>query len=167
MSTLYKSRFFPHPMVSLLLLVVWLMLNNSISAGNIVLGSFLAIVIPILTAPLQTPQPKLKKPLLAVYYVLQLAWDIIVSNFQVANMVIRPPKLLQPGFIAVPIDLDTVTAITILASTVSLTPGTVSSDISDDNKWLYIHVLNLENEEELIATIKQRYEKLLKEIFEC
>lgn len=167
MSTLKGSRFLPYPLTSLLLFFVWLMLNNSLSAGHIVLAIFFAMGIPILTAPLTSPQPTIKKPLLAIYYVLQLVWDIIVSNFQVARMMLKPSAQLQPGFIAVPIDLSTDAAITILASTISLTPGTVSSDISNDNKWLYIHVLHLTDEEELISTIKLRYEKLLKEIFEC
>ncbi|MCL6416873.1 Na+/H+ antiporter subunit E [Aestuariirhabdus sp. Z084] len=161
------SRLFPHPMTSLLLLVVWLLLNNSIDPGHIVLGSFLAILIPILTAPMQYPQPILKKPLLAVYYVLQLAWDILLSNFQVARLVLGPVGRLRPGFIAIPLELETEVAITILANTISLTPGTVSADVSDDHCWLYVHVLNLGDEEALIRTIKQRYEAPLKEIFGC
>ncbi|RRJ83813.1 Na+/H+ antiporter subunit E [Aestuariirhabdus litorea] len=160
-------KLFPHPGTSLLLLLVWLLLNNSLSAGQVVLGSLLAVAIPLLTAPLQYPQPTFHKPWIAFLYVLRVVWDIIVSNFQVARQVLGPIGRLRPAFIAIPLDIEAEVAITILANTISLTPGTVSTDLSKDHRWLYVHVLNLEDEEELIRTIKQRYETPLKEIFGC
>ncbi|WP_426416200.1 Na+/H+ antiporter subunit E [Aestuariirhabdus sp. LZHN29] len=167
MSNNDSFRLFPHPGTSILLLIVWLLLNNSIDPGHIVLGSLLGIVIPLLTAPLQYPQPPMRKPGLAIYYVLQLVWDIILSNFQVARQVLGPIDRLRPAFIAVPLELEAEVAIAILANTISLTPGTVSADLSEDHRWLYVHVLNLHDEDQLIRTIKQRYEAPLKEIFPC
>jgi multicomponent K+:H+ antiporter subunit E len=83
-------------------------------------------------------------------------------------LVIGPMNKIKPGFIAVPIDLTGTLPVTVLASTVTMTPGTVSADISKDEKWLYVHVLNLPNDEqEVIDLIKQRYESRVKEIFGC
>jgi multicomponent K+:H+ antiporter subunit E len=162
-----KFRLFPMPAHSLLLFCVWLLLNNSISPGHIVLASFFAFIIPLLTSSLQDPQPKIRRPLLSLRYVLRVIGDIIVANFEVALLVVGPNRKLNPAFVAVPIEIAHKFPITILASTVSLTPGTVSAEVSENNQWLYVHVLNLDDKDALIASIKQRYEAPLKEIFQC
>ena len=111
---------------------------------------------------------KIKKPLKVVPYVLLVLKDIVVANIEVAILVIGPLKRIKPGFVAVPLDIHDTFPITILASTVTMTPGTVSSDVSSDNKWLYVHVLDMpDNEQEVIDLIKNRYESRVKEIFGC
>ena len=162
-----RFRLLPMPIHSLLLFVVWLLLNNTVAPGHLVLGAFLALTIPLLTSGMQSPQPNFHKPLVTVRYALMVIADIIVANFEVALLVMGPSKKLNPAFIAVPLDIQYELPITILASTVSLTPGTVSAEISEDKQWLYVHVLHMTNKDELIALIKQRYEKPLMEIFEC
>lgn len=162
------SRLFPMPLHSFLLLVVWLMLNTTLSLGHILLGSILAVVIPLLCAPLRVPQPTIKKPLKVVSYLLIVLKDIVVANIEVALLVVGPMRRIKPGFVAVPLDLSESLPITVLASTVTMTPGTVSAEVSKDNKWLYVHVLDMpENEQEVIDLIKQRYESRVKEIFGC
>ncbi|TDO95914.1 Na+/H+ antiporter subunit E [Marinomonas balearica] len=160
-------RLLPMPMHSLLLFVVWLMLNNSASVGHIVLALFFAITIPLLTSGMRDEKQKIKRPFLAVRYFFMVLGDIITANFEVAWLVVGPLKKLQPGFIAIPIDIESDLGITILASTVSLTPGTVSAEISEDKQWLYIHALHLTNEKELVDTVKTRYENPIKEILGC
>ncbi len=162
-----RFRLLPMPIHSLLLFVVWLLLNNSLAPGHLVLAVFFAIVIPLLTSGMQDPQPRFRKPLVTARYALRVLGDIVVANFEVAVLVIGPAKKLNPALIAIPLSIKHELTITILSSTVSLTPGTVSADISEDKKWLYVHVLNLTNKEALIALIKQRYERPLMEIFEC
>jgi multicomponent K+:H+ antiporter subunit E len=155
------------PIHSLLLFAVWLLLNNTVAPGHIVLATFLAIVIPLITSGMQDSQPSFHKPLVTLRYVVMVIGDIIVANFEVAALVIGPNKKLNPAFIAVPIEIEHELPITILASTVSLTPGTVSAEISEDKQWLYVHVLHMTDKDELIALIKQRYERPLREIFKC
>ncbi len=162
-----RFRLFPMPAHSLLLFVVWLLLNNTLAAGHIVLASFFAILIPLLTSNLQDPQPSFKSPLLCLKYALRVIGDIIVANFEVALLVLGPTRKLNPAFVAIPIDIAHKFPITILASTVSLTPGTVSAEISADERWLYVHVLHLTDKEALISLVKHRYEAPLKEIFKC
>jgi multicomponent K+:H+ antiporter subunit E len=96
-----------------------------------------------------------------------LLGDIIVSNIIVAKQVLGSPERLQPGFVVIPLDLTEALPITMLASTISLTPGTVSIEISEDQKALYVHALHVTDETVLVDRIKHRYEKPLKEIFEC
>lgn len=160
-------KVFPMPVHSLLLFVVWLLLNNSASAGHIVLALFFAVTIPWLVADMRDEHPKILKPWLAIRYILMVMKDIITANVEVALLIVGPIKKLKPGFVAIPIDIDSDLGITILASTVSLTPGTVSTEVSKDKAWLYIHALHLDNEAELIASVKERYEAPIKEIFGC
>lgn len=178
MSRKTALKIFPAPATSLLLLMVWLLLNNSISVGHLILGGVLAIVIPILTEPFRDEHSFVKKPLLAVKQLLIVLYDIITANMQVAVLILGPNKKLSPAFIKVPLDMHEALPITLLASTVSLTPGTVSAEVypvtenhidnmDHEQKYLLIHVLNLKDEEQLIQQIKQRYEAPLKEIFQC
>ncbi|MGR0278280.1 Na+/H+ antiporter subunit E [Marinomonas dokdonensis] len=160
-------KLLPMPFHSLLLFSVWLLLNNSISAGHIVLALFFALTIPWLIADMHEKHPRIKKPWLAVRYSFMVIKDIITANLEVALLIIGPVKKLTPGFVAIPINLDSDLGITVLASTVSLTPGTVSAEVSEDKAWLYIHTLHLEDEAALIDLIKQRYEAPIKEIFQC
>lgn len=173
-----RFKWLPTPFMSLLLFLVWLLLNNSLSVGHILLAAILAIVIPLAINPFRTKQPLIIKPGLAFRHLLLVLYDIITANVEVAMLILGPTKKLTPGFVKVPLDLTHSMPITILASTVSLTPGTVSAEVypwaesvSDDKtpeqKYLLIHVLNLQDEQALINTIKERYEAPLKEIFQC
>lgn len=172
------NRYFPAPATSILLLIVWLLLNNSVSFGQILLGSFLAFVIPKITQPFTDDHPKIKRPWLAIKQLLLVLFDIITANIQVAMLIIGPNKKLRPAFIKVPLDMTEALPITLLASTVSLTPGTVSAEVypiseehddwdKQEQKYLLIHVLDLNDEDKLIEQIKKRYEAPLKEIFQC
>jgi len=160
------KRILPMPLHSTLLLLVWLLLND-FSAGHIVLGSILAILIPLITYPFAEHQNQIQRPLLVIPYVLRLLWDILISNLDVARRVLTSNRNLKPGFIAYPLQLNDDFPMTILASTISLTPGTVSVDFSEDKKWLYIHALHIDSEQEIINFIRQRYEQPLQEIFAC
>ncbi len=160
------KRLFPMPMHTIILLVVWLLLNE-INFGHLVLGLILAILIPWVAAPLSDPHARVKKPLSALRYVIRLLGDIVVSNFEVAGRILRPNRHLRPGLIALPLDLSGNFPLAVLASTISLTPGTVAVDFSEDMKWLYIHALHIEDEQKLIQRIKSRYETPLREIFAC
>ncbi|MGK0371636.1 MAG: multicomponent K+:H+ antiporter subunit E, partial [Glaciecola sp.] len=78
------SRLLPMPLHSLTLLIVWLMLNTTVSLGHILLGAVLGIVIPLLCAPLRVPQPKVEKPFKALAYIFVVLKDIVVANIEVA-----------------------------------------------------------------------------------
>lgn len=155
---------FPMPFHTVVLILVWLFLND-FSIGHLVLGFFLSIGICWLVAPMSDDHPRVKKPFKAIRYVLVVLWDILLSNFEVAARVLSPNSSLCPAVVALPLDLEGDFPLAILASTISLTPGTVSIDFSEDMKWLYIHVLHMNTEEEVVDSIKQRYEAELMEIF--
>ena len=173
-----KFRWLPTPYRSALLFVVWLLLNQSVEAVHLFFGALLAVLIPLLTLRFRDPQPLIERPILALRYILRVFGDIVTANAQVAVLILGPKSRLNPAFVKVPLDLNHELPITILASTVSMTPGTVSAEVYPaleslaegepmPQRWLLIHVLNLTDEAELIASIKQRYEAPLKEIFQC
>ncbi len=160
------KRLFPMPLHAVMLTLVWLFLND-FSTGHLVLGLMLSIGICLLVAPMSDDHPKVKKPFKALKYFLMVLWDILLSNFEVAIRVLSPNSSLRPGLVALPLDLEGEFPLAVLASTISLTPGTVSVDFSEDMKWLYVHVLHMKTEDDVIQSIKQRYETPLKEIFSC
>ena len=157
---------FPHPFVTLLLTVVWILLQNQLSAGMVVVGLILGIIIPRATAAWWPDRPKgfhLGK--MAVYCVIVM-WDIVVANVQVAWIVLtKPNSKLRPAWVVIPLDLVQPEAITILAGTITLTPGTVSADLSDGGHSLLVHALHTDDPDAVRDEIKDRYERRLKEIF--
>jgi multicomponent K+:H+ antiporter subunit E len=161
------SRIFPHPLLTLLLVAVWQMLVNYISLGTLVFGLILGIVIPLVTAPYWPDRARLKNPAMIVEFVLVVLWDIVVANIVVARTILfTRNEDMRSTWITVPLDLRTPEAITVLAGTITMTPGTVSSDVSADGRSLLVHCLDAPHPDTVRDTIKHRYERRLKEIFE-
>jgi multicomponent K+:H+ antiporter subunit E len=157
----------PHPLLSLLLVILWLLLFNTVSLAHVLFGLLLGILVPLFTQRFWPGSPRVRRPLLLARYGLLVLGDILIANVQVARLILGPVDRLRPAFLAYPLELREDFSITLLASTISLTPGTVSADISVDRRTLLIHALDVEDEAALVAQIKQRYETPLKEIFEC
>lgn len=157
----------PHPLLTLLLIVVWQMLVNDVTAGSLVLGLIFALVIPILTGPYWPDRPKLKHPLKFLGFAMIVLWDICVANLVVARIILfRRNAEIRSRWISVPLDLTSPEAITVLAGTITMTPGTVSSDISACGRALLVHCLDADDPNAIRDQIKDRYERRLKEIFE-
>ena len=161
------GRLLPHPVFSLVLLVVWLLLNNTVSAGHILLGGAIALILPWVTAAFWADRLHLHKPGLALRFLLLVIWDITVANIQVAKLILSFSRKPRPAFIHYPLDMDNDFAITVLAATISLTPGTVSIDVNADHSVLLLHCLDVDDEAALVSQIKSRYEAPIKEIFGC
>jgi multicomponent K+:H+ antiporter subunit E len=162
------KRLFPHPWLSIVLLVCWVLLMNDVSPGNLLLGAVLGIVIAFCIGEGLWLQPvRFGKPWLLVRLFGHVLIDIVVANVEVALLVLGPTKRLRPAFIEVPLDSTHEIALTALISIVSLSPGTLCAELSDDRTRLIVHVLDLADEAALVASIKSRYEAPLLEIFAC
>lgn len=156
----------PHPFLTLLLTVVWTLLQNNISAGMVVFGLILGIIIPRGTAVWWPDQPRSFRLSRMIPYILLVTWDILIANVQVGWIVLtRPNSKLRPAWVVIPLDLRQPEAITILAGTITLTPGTVSADMSDEGHSLLVHALDTGDPDAVRDQIKHRYERRLKEIF--
>ena len=156
----------PHPLLTLLLTIVWVVLQNEVSAGMAVFGLILGILIPWGTSVWWPDTPKGFRLGKMVIYCLIVMWDIIVANVQVAWIILTKSNAeLRPAWVVIPLELVQPEAITILAGTITLTPGTVSADLSNEGHSLLVHALHTDDPDGVRDEIKQRYEARLKEIF--
>jgi multicomponent K+:H+ antiporter subunit E len=161
-----RERLLPHPLLSLLLLVFWLLLSNGISPGQLLLGGVLGWAIPLFTRVYWPETLRPRRPLTLARLAAVLALDILVANVVVAWIAISRPHRVRPTFVEVPLDLRSDLAIAVFSHLVSLTPGTLSAHLSADRRTLAVHALDERSPERLAATLKARYESPLKEIFE-
>lgn len=159
------SKVFPKPILSFLLLLTWLLVQMSASLGNILMGSALAIIVPLYTTKFWPDAPNIRRYGLLLKYLAVFLWDVLVANIQVAYWIVLPQHKLRPRFVYIPLEIEHPFVITVFASTISLTPGTVSTHVSGDRKMLIVHCLNAADDQEMVDAIKDRYEKPLKEIF--
>lgn len=156
----------PHPLLTLILTIVWVLLQNDVTAGMVVFGIILGILIPWATSIWWPDTPQGFKMGKMVAYSFVVVWDIIVANIEVAWIVLTVPNSkLKPAWIVVPLEVKQPEAITVLAGTITLTPGTVSADLSDQGHSLLVHVLHTDDPDAVRDEIKQRYERRLLEIF--
>jgi len=160
------SRLFPHPLLSAALLAVWLLLNNTVAVGHVLLGAILAVVVPLAIEPFWPRERMFRRPQVLLRLVPIVLWDIVVANVTVARLVLGPLGRLEPRFIEVPLEVTHPFAISALASIVTMTPGTVSAVVSEDRRRLLVHGLHVPDEAAVIASIKARYEAPVKELFE-
>ena len=162
-----RRRWLPHPVTSVLLFVVWLLLNHALSAGHVVLGAAVGILIPLFTQRFFPESVYLRRPGTMLRFLVIVLWDIVVASITVTRLSLGPVSKLRPRFVRIPVALDDDFALTALASTISLTPGTVSAEIAPDRGHILIHALDVDDEAALVRTIKERYEAPIKEMFQC
>lgn len=160
-------KLLPHPLLTLLLTAVWLMLINTITLNGVIFGLIVGVLVPLFTAPYWPNRPTLRNPFMIAEYMLVVLADIVVANVIVAKIIMfKKNRDMKSGWITVPLELRTPEAITVLAGTITMTPGTVSSDLSADGRSLLVHHLDSDDPDALRDHIKHRYERRLMEIFE-
>jgi multicomponent K+:H+ antiporter subunit E len=160
------KRLLPAPLLSATLFLTWLLLNSTVDPAHLVLAAALAVVVPWFTEALRPERPRVRRPLAIVRLGLVVLWDIVLSNIEVAGRILGPESAINPRFVWVPLSLSDPHAILSLAGIITMTPGTLSADLSADRRYLLVHAFNVDDEAALIAQIKARYEAPLKEIFE-
>lgn len=158
-------RLLPAPLLSGVLFVAWPVLNASFSAGHLVLAALLAVVIPWFTEPLRAERPRLRAPVAIARLAAVVLYDIVMSNIDVAKRILGPEDRITPGYVWVPVDLTDPHGVITFAGIITMTPGTLSADLSEDRRWLLVHCFHLEDADAVIASAKQRYEAPLMEIF--
>jgi multicomponent K+:H+ antiporter subunit E len=160
------KRMFPQPTMSVALFAVWLLLHNAATPGLILTGAILAVGLPLLTQRWWPEYPVTVRFVPLLRLIVIVLFDIVIANLKLIPLILGPRSIIAPGFIAIPLDLRQPFPITLLASIISLTPGTVSANLSGDRRTLVVHGLKVTDEAEAVAQIKRRYERGLKEVFE-
>lgn len=160
-------KLFPHPHLTILLTVVWLLLANAYTLNSLVFGLLMGLVIPWITAPYWPDRPIIRNVPKILEYMVIVFYDIVMSNIAVAKIVLfLPNSKLQPAWVSVPLDLHEPEAITVLAGTITMTPGTLTAEVAADGHSLLVHCLHAPDPDGVRDDIKARYERRLKEIFE-
>jgi multicomponent K+:H+ antiporter subunit E len=159
-------RPFPAPILSVMMFVGWLLLVGSVSAGHVVLAATLATAIPLWTERLRPDRVRIGAWGEVVRLAIIVLYDIVASALVVARQILGPEDRIRPGFVWVPLAIRDPHGVASLASIITMTPGTLSVDLSADRHQLLVHALHMEDSAELIASVKQRYERPLMAIFE-
>lgn len=160
-------RLFPHPYLSLTLAVLWLLLANSLALGQLLLAVGLGTLVPLLTSDWWPDRPRIHRPFGLLAFGFLVLWDVIIANFQVARIILFMPRAsIRSVWVCVPLDLTSPEAMSLLAGTITMTPGTLTADFSADRRSLLVHALHAPDPASLVATIKSRYEARLKRIME-
>ena len=160
------ERWLPHPWLTLVLVLLWILLLNSFSVGGLLMGVVLGVLISHLTSQFWPERPPIKSLGKAFSYLGLVAWDVVVANMQVTRIILfRRADSLDVRWVVLPLELRSPEAITVLAGTITMTPGTVSCDLSADGRSLLVHCLDAPDAEEAVRAMKDRYEARLKEIF--
>lgn len=160
-------RWLPHPLLSAGLLAMWLLLNQSLAVGHLLLGLALALVGGLITTSLELPPVALRRPGAIVLLAWRVLCDIVRSNIAVSRIILGHRQgERRSGFMTIPLDLRDRYGLAILACIITATPGTIWLNFDSARGTLLIHVLDLIDEAAWVQAIKERYERLLIEIFE-
>ncbi|MBO1520527.1 Na+/H+ antiporter subunit E [Oceanisphaera pacifica] len=140
---------------NMLLALFWVILSGNYSIGNLFVGMLLSYLILAYVAR--------DKPMFANYFgklpkiisfILFFIWDLTKANARVAYDVLTPRHLMRPGVIAIPLDLKDEAGISVFANLITVTPGSLSLDVSSDRKVLYVHLMYLDDEASQLAELK-------------
>ena len=160
-------RLFPAPWFSLALWLLWLLLNLSVSPGNLLLGALLGFCAPLMMRKLRPLPVRIRRPLVILRLFLLVGRDVLVSNVAVAWGVLNAGRRApRSAFVKVPLDLRDANGLAALSMITTVVPGTVWSELALDRSILLLHVFDLDDEAQFIEHFKTAYERPLMEIFE-
>jgi multicomponent K+:H+ antiporter subunit E len=156
----------PHPVLSLVLALVWLLLQQSLAPAHLLSAAVLALVLPRLLHGFIGDSVRPRSPQAMLQLAGVVLWDIVISNVTVARIVLNPASDPQPAWVDVPLDAEHPTAIALLAAIITMTPGTVSCVVDEQRRSILVHALDCSDAAEMAAQIKDRYERPLRRIFD-
>lgn len=155
-----KTRF----LSNLLLSFIWVALTGSFTTPNFLFGFALSFLIMWVISKNRRDNSYFNRGPKVIAFIFFFLYELVKANLQVAYDVSTPRFFMKPGIIKIPLTAQSDLEITLLANLITLTPGTLSLDVSDDKKVLYVHAMYVSDKEEFIASIKNGFEKRLLEI---
>jgi len=151
-------------MWNILLALSWAGLTEEVTVINLAMGFIVGFVILFVVRGLLRPSRYFLKVQQVCNLGAVFAWELLVANLRIAYEVLTPTHYMKPGVVAIPLDVKTDVEITLLANLITLTPGTLSLDVSQDRRVLYIHAMYVDDIEELRRSIKEGFEKRVEEV---
>ncbi len=159
------KRLIPYPLMTLALVAMWLLLNQSVAPVHLFMGFILALAATWITVPLGIEPPNIRLSLAIPRLALAVLHDIVRSNIAVARIILSRDARTTSGFVRIPLDTRNRYCLAVLACIITATPGTIWMEHDSRRNILMLHVLDLVDENHWIGIVKQRYERLLMEIF--
>ena len=160
-------RWLPFPLMAAALLIMWLLVNESVAPGAILLGGLVSLVGAQALALLDPPKAKFRRPRAALRLALVVLVEIVRSNNAVARIILRRGGGdRKSGFVRIPLDMRNPYGLAALACIITATPGTLWVEYDSARSTMLLHVLDLIDEEIWVRIIKDSYETRLMEIFE-
>lgn len=151
-------------LMNILLTLVWAALTGKFDYGNFIFGFILSYaVLWVITRGTERAKYFSRVPRILAFIGFFIK-ELIKANIQVAYDVITPRNHMKPAIVGIPLDAATELEITLLANFITLTPGTLSMDVSDDKKTIYVHAMYVEDKEAFIHSIKNGFERKLLDI---
>ncbi|MBD7908841.1 Na+/H+ antiporter subunit E [Sporosarcina gallistercoris] len=144
--------------------ITWVLITASFTPSTFVIGYIIGLLLLILTRRFYNGRLYLGRLWACVKLTSIFFKELILSNISVALLVLKPKLELQPMIFAMPTVLEKDWEITLLSSLITLTPGTIVVHVSDDQRTLYIHAIDVNDVEEAISSIKQSFEKAIMEV---
>jgi multicomponent Na+:H+ antiporter subunit E len=151
--------------INLLLALVWTFLTGSFLPATLVEGFIIGYVVLWFGRPLYDTSSYTRKFRQVVTFLLFFMGELVVATARVAYLIIKPGIDIRPGIVAVPLDIQTDAEITLLANLITLTPGTLTLDVSHDRQMIYVHAMHVEDVDAFRREIKQGFEKRVGELF--
>lgn len=152
-------------LINILLMLAWAAVSGNFSEVNLAFGFLLGFGALYLIREQVGTSGYIERVVKGVGLALLFVYELILSAWRVAMIVLRPKIELQPGIIAFPLTVDRDFEITMLANLITLTPGTLSVDVSEDRKILYIHCIDVPDPQATIDDIKNGFERKILEVF--
>ncbi|MCM3711585.1 Na+/H+ antiporter subunit E [Sporosarcina luteola] len=144
--------------------VIWMFMNSSVTASTFIIGYLIGLILIIITRRFFNSRLYVWRLWAAIKLTLLFFKELTLSNISVLMLVIRPKLKLQPMIFAMPTELEQDWEITLLSSLITLTPGTIVLHVSDDQRTLYIHAIDVDDVDEAIDSIKNSFEKAIMEV---
>jgi multicomponent K+:H+ antiporter subunit E len=160
------SRILPHPLASAGLFVLWLLLNQTLAPGPVLVAMAVALLGGLMLARLRPASVRVTQPGLVLRLAGAMAVDVIRSNFAVAQVILGRKRSRRSGFIRIQLETRNPWALASLALILTATPGTAWVEYDTEDGWLLLHVLDLIDEESWARIVRERYERPLMEIFQ-
>jgi multicomponent K+:H+ antiporter subunit E len=160
------KRVLPYPTLSLFVLVTWLVLNQSVAPGHLLLGGALAVSLGFAFRRLQPPPLRIRRRRLLLRLFVRVLGDILRSNLALLRIIVAGrSRSVTSGFVSIPLELTNPYGLAVLACIITATPGTIWMSYESQDRILLIHVFDLIDEDEWIRTVTDRYARPLQEIF--
>lgn len=150
-----------HFTMNILLMLVWVALTGQTALPDFIFGFILTFFILYLASGEEDRKGYFSRVPNIIIFILYFLVELIKANLQVAYDVITPKDHMKPGIVGIPLDAETDLEITLLANIITLTPGTLSLDVSTDKKTLYVHSMYIEDPEDFVMDIKMGFERKL------